>query len=84
LRACAQKNIWIAERVTGGWIKLHNAKLHNGHVPLSIIGMAKSRRVRWEEYSAYMGQIGNPYRIVDAMPKGMKTPLGKHKRKIAR
>jgi hypothetical protein len=33
--------------VTGDWRKLHNEELHNFYCSPSIIGMIKSRRMRW-------------------------------------
>jgi hypothetical protein len=33
--------------IIGNWIKLHNEKLHNLHSSTDIIGMIKSRKMRW-------------------------------------
>jgi hypothetical protein len=45
------------DEVTGDWRKLHNLySLPN------IIGMIKSRRVRWEVHLARMGEKKNAYR----------------------
>jgi hypothetical protein len=33
--------------VTGGWRKLHNEELHNLYSSACIIGIIKSRRMRW-------------------------------------
>jgi hypothetical protein len=35
------------DEVTGGRRKLHNVELHNLYSSPSIIGMIKSRRMRW-------------------------------------
>jgi hypothetical protein len=35
------------EEATGGWKKLHNEELHNLYLSPSIIGMIKSRRMRF-------------------------------------
>jgi hypothetical protein len=43
------------DEVTGGWRKLHNEELHNLYSS-SIIGMIKSRRVRWAGQVARMGE----------------------------
>jgi hypothetical protein len=46
------------DEVTGGWKSLHNRELHNLYSSPSIIGMIKSRRMRWERYVARMGRRG--------------------------
>jgi hypothetical protein len=43
-----EENIWgKREEVTGGWIKLHNEKLHNLFSSLDLIRVIKSKKVRW-------------------------------------
>jgi hypothetical protein len=49
---------------TGGWRKLHNEKLHNLYSSPSIIRINKSRRMRWAEHVARMGEKRNAYRIL--------------------
>jgi hypothetical protein len=44
------------DEVTGGWRKLHNEELHNLYSSPSIIGMIKSRRMRWAGYAARVGR----------------------------
>jgi hypothetical protein len=44
--------------VIGGWRKLHNEELHNLYCLPSIIGIIKSRRIRWPEHVALMGGGG--------------------------
>jgi hypothetical protein len=56
--------------VTGGWRKLHNEELHNLYSFPSIIGMIKSRRMRWAGHVARMGETGNAYRILVGKPEG--------------
>jgi hypothetical protein len=42
------------DEVTGGWRKLHNEELHNMYYLPSIIGMVKSKRMRWAGHLATM------------------------------
>jgi hypothetical protein len=63
-----------------GWIKLHNKELHNLYSLQSIIGIIKSRRVRWEGYVAQMEEKRNVYRLLVGKPEG-KRPLGRPRRK---
>jgi hypothetical protein len=66
--------------VTGGWRKLHNEELHNLYSSLSIIRMMKSRRMRWAENIARIGEKRNAYRILVRKPEG-KRPLGRPRRR---
>jgi hypothetical protein len=45
--------------MTGGWRKLHNEELHNLYSSPSRIRIIKSRRVRWVEHVARMGEKRN-------------------------
>jgi hypothetical protein len=62
--------------VTGGWRKLHNEELHDLYSSPSIIGMMKSRRMRWVGYVARIREKRNAYRILVGKPEG-KRPLGR-------
>jgi hypothetical protein len=42
--------------VTGGWKKLHNEQLHNLYSSPSIIKITNSRRMRWTEHVARIGE----------------------------
>jgi hypothetical protein len=60
LRVCRNKVLrrifglkW--DEVTGGWRKLHNEELHDLYSWSSIIGIIKSRRMRWVWHVARMG-----------------------------
>jgi hypothetical protein len=68
------------DEVTGGWRKLHNEELHNFYSSPSIIRMIKSRRMRWTENVARMGENSNAYRIIVGNPEG-KRPLGRPRRR---
>jgi hypothetical protein len=65
--------------VTGGWRKLHNEELRDLCSSPSIIGMMKSRRMRWAEYVARMGKRRNVYRLLVGKSEG-KRPLGRPRR----
>jgi hypothetical protein len=60
--------------VTGGWRKLHSEELHNLYSSPSIIGMIKSRRMRWEGHIARTGEKKSAYRILVGKLEG-KRPL---------
>jgi hypothetical protein len=42
--------------VTGEWSKLHNEELHSLYSSSNIIRQIKSRRMRWAEHVALMGE----------------------------
>jgi hypothetical protein len=46
------------DEVTGEWRKLHNEELHELYSSPSIIGIIKSRRIRWAGHVARMGRRG--------------------------
>jgi hypothetical protein len=52
------------DEVTGDWRKLHNEELHNLHSSPNIIGMVKSRRMRWAGHVARMWRKRNTYRML--------------------
>jgi hypothetical protein len=62
--------------VTGVWRKLYNEELHNLYSSARIIRMMKSRRMRWVEHVARMGEKKNVHRILAGNPEG-KRPLGR-------
>jgi hypothetical protein len=64
------------DAVTGGWRKLHNEELHNLYSSPSIIRIIKSRRMRWADHVARMGEKRNVYRLLVGKPEG-KRPLGR-------
>jgi hypothetical protein len=66
--------------VTGGWRKLHNEELHNLYCSPNIIRIIKSRRMRWAEHVARMGDNRNVYRLLVGKPKG-KRPLVRPRRR---
>jgi hypothetical protein len=58
----------------GGWRKLHNEELHNLYSSPNIIRVIKSRRMRWAEHEARMGEKRNAYRILVGKPE-VKRPI---------
>jgi hypothetical protein len=60
----------------GLWRKLHNDELHSLYSSLNIVGVIKSRRMRWVEHVACMGEGRGFYRVLIGKPKG-KRPLGR-------
>jgi hypothetical protein len=64
------------DEMTGDWRKLHNEELHNLYSSPNIIRMIKSRRMRWAEHIARMGEKRNAYKILVGKPEG-KRPLGR-------
>jgi hypothetical protein len=52
------------DEVMGEWRKLHNEELRNLYFLPNIIGMFKSRRIRWARYVARMGSKNNAYRLL--------------------
>jgi hypothetical protein len=64
------------DEVTGYWRKLHNEELHNFCSSPSIIGMSKSRRIKWAGHVARSGEGRNKYMILVGKPEG-KRPLGR-------
>jgi hypothetical protein len=67
------------DRVRGRWRKLHNEELHNLCSSPRIIGIIKSRRIRWAGHVARMGEKMNVYRLFVGKPEG-KRPLGRPRR----
>ncbi|KAJ4443480.1 hypothetical protein ANN_05152 [Periplaneta americana] len=68
------------DEVTGEWRKLHNTELHALYSSPDIIRNIKSRRLRWAEHVAHMGESRNAYRMLVGRPEG-KIPLGRPRRR---
>ncbi|KAJ4436980.1 hypothetical protein ANN_17112 [Periplaneta americana] len=73
------KKLFEAKRdeVTG---EIHNTKLHALNSSPDIIRNIKSRRLRWAEHVARMGEFRNAYRMLVRRPEG-KIPLGRPRRR---
>jgi hypothetical protein len=52
------------EEVVGGWRRLHNEELHNLYASSYIVGVTKSRRLRWAGHVVRIGDIRSVYKIV--------------------
>jgi hypothetical protein len=68
------------DEVTGQWRNLHNGELHNLYSSPDIIRQIKSRRMRWVEHVARMGEGRNVYRVLVVRLKG-KRPLERPRRR---
>ena len=64
------------EEVTGEWRKLHNEELNDLYSSPNIVRVTKSRRIRWLEHAAHMGERRGAYRLLVGKPEG-KRPLGR-------
>jgi hypothetical protein len=60
----------------GSWRKLHNDELHSLYSSSNIVGMIKSRKMRWAGHVARMGEGRGVYRVLDGRLEG-KRPLGR-------
>jgi hypothetical protein len=55
--------------VTGGCRKLHNEELQDLYSSPNVIRIIKSRRLRWAEHVARMGEKRNMYRLLAGEPE---------------
>jgi hypothetical protein len=63
----------------GSWKKLHNDEFHNLYSSPNIVRVIKSRRMRWAEHVACMGEGRGVYSALVRSPEG-KRPLGRPRR----
>jgi len=56
--------------------KLHNEELRNFYSLPNIVRVVKSRRMRWAEHVARMGEGRDVHRVLVGKPEG-KRPLGR-------
>jgi hypothetical protein len=68
------------DEVTGEWKKLHNEELRDLYSSTSIIKIIKSRRIRWADHVARMGEKRNAYRLLVGKPEG-RRPLRRPRRR---
>ena len=68
------------DEVTGEWRTLHNEELNDLYSSPNIVWVIKSRRIRWAEHVARMGERRGLYRVLVGKPEG-KRPLGRPRRR---
>jgi hypothetical protein len=68
------------DEVTGEWRKLHNEELRDLYSSPNIMRIIKSRRMRWAEHVARMGEKRSVYRLLVGKTKG-KRSLGRPRRR---
>jgi hypothetical protein len=68
------------DKVTRKLKKLHNKELNDLHSSPNIIWLITSRRMRWVEHVACVGERKGAYRILVGKPEG-KRPLGRPSRR---
>jgi hypothetical protein len=56
----------------GSWIKIHDDELHNPYSSPTIVRMIKSRRMRWAEHVARMGEGRSIYGVLVGRLEGKK------------
>jgi hypothetical protein len=59
---------------------LHNDELHSLYSSPNIVKVIKSRRMRWAEHVARMGEGRSVYRVLVERPEG-KRQLGRPRRR---
>jgi len=62
--------------VTGEWRKLHNEELNDPYSLPNIVRVVKSRRMRWAERVARIGEVRVVHRVLMGKPEG-KSSLGR-------
>jgi hypothetical protein len=68
------------DEATGEWRTLHNEKLNDLFCSPNIVWVIKTRRTRWAEKEARMGERRVAYRGSVGKPEG-KEPLGRSRRR---
>jgi hypothetical protein len=59
--------------VSGDWRRLHSEELHNLYASTIIIGVVKSKRMKWTRRVARMGETRNEYKILVRKTEGKIT-----------
>jgi hypothetical protein len=66
--------------VTGGWRKLHNEELRDLYSSPNIIGIVKSRTMRWAGHMVQVGVKKAAYKLLVRKPEEKRT-LGRPRRR---
>ena len=66
--------------MTGEWRKLHNEEMNDLYSLPNIVGVVKSRGMRWAGHVARMGEDRGMHRVLVGKPEG-KRPLGRPRRR---
>jgi len=61
------------------WRKVHKEELNDLYSSTNIFRVIKSRRMRWVDHVARMGERKDAYRLLVGKPEG-KRPLGRPRR----
>ena len=67
-------------KLRGEWRKLHNVEHNDLYVLPNIVGVIKTRRIRWAGHVARMEEGRGAYRVLVGKSKG-KRPLGRPRRR---
>jgi hypothetical protein len=59
--------------ITGEWRKVHNEESNYLHSSPNIVRVIKSRRMRWAEHVALMGEKKGVYRVLVGKPEGKRS-----------
>jgi len=73
------RKIFGAERdeVTGEWRTMHNEELYYLFYSPNIVRVIKTRRMRWADHVARMGEMRVAYRVLVGKPAREKKTLGR-------
>ena len=66
--------------MTGEWRKLHNEELNDLYSLPNLVGVVKSRRMRWAGHVAHIGEDRYVHRVFVGKSEG-KRPLGSPRRR---
>jgi len=64
------------DKVTVEWRKLHNEELNDIYSSPNTVWVIESRRMRWVQHVAHVGERRCIYRVLVGKPEG-KRPLGR-------